>query len=57
MDTELLKTFMKSRAIRHFGRAAENLYLTSFGGQLSHLPAGKRVGVELFSRASVTTFS
>ncbi len=28
MDTELLKTFLEVQRTRHFGRAAENLYLT-----------------------------
>ncbi|MGB1090783.1 MAG: LysR family transcriptional regulator, partial [Oceanobacter sp.] len=28
MDTELLKTFLEVSRTRHFGRAAENLFLT-----------------------------
>ena len=28
MDTELLKTFLEVSRTRHFGRAAESLYLT-----------------------------
>ncbi len=28
MDIQLLKTFLEVKATRHFGRAAENLYLT-----------------------------
>lgn len=28
MDTELLRTFIEVSKTRHFGRAAENLYLT-----------------------------
>ncbi|SUC17946.1 transcriptional regulator HdfR [Proteus mirabilis] len=28
MDTELLKTFLEVSKTRHFGRAAESLYLT-----------------------------
>ena len=51
MDTDLLKTFLEVNTTRHFGRAADNLYLTPAAvsarvRQLEHL-----LGVELFIRS------
>ncbi|HEX4937381.1 MAG TPA: LysR family transcriptional regulator [Candidatus Kapabacteria bacterium] len=50
MDTDLLKTFLEVNTTRHFGRAADNLYLTPAAvsarvRQLEHI-----LGVELFIR-------
>src|SRR3990167_2497292 len=51
MDTDLLKTFLEVNTTRHFGRAADNLYLTPAAvsarvRQLEHI-----LGVELFIRS------
>ena len=51
MDIELLKTFLEVRRTRHFGKAAENLYLTQAAvsariRQLEHV-----LGVKLFIRS------
>lgn len=51
MDIDLLKTFLEVNATRHFGRAADNLYLTPAAvsarvRQLEHI-----LGVELFIRS------
>lgn len=50
MDTELLKTFLEVRSTRHFGRAAENLYLTqaAVSARIKQLEAN--LGVSLFIR-------
>ncbi len=51
MDIDLLKTFLEVNATRHFGRAADNLFLTPAAvsarvRQLEHI-----LGVELFIRS------
>ena len=50
MDTELLKTFMEVSRTRHFGRAAENLYLTQSAVSFRIRQLESVLGVELFSR-------
>lgn len=50
MDTELLKTFMEVSRTRHFGRAAENLYLTQSAVSFRIRQLEGLLGVELFSR-------
>lgn len=50
MDTELLKTFMEVARTRHFGRAAENLYLTQSAVSFRVRQLEGILGVELFSR-------
>lgn len=50
MDTELLKTFMEVSRTRHFGRAAENLYLTQSAVSFRIRQLEGVLGVELFSR-------
>lgn len=50
MDTELLKTFMEVSRTRHFGRAAENLYLTQSAVSFRVRQLESLLGVELFSR-------
>lgn len=50
MDTELLKTFMEVSRTRHFGRAAENLYLTQSAVSFRVRQLEGLLGVELFSR-------
>lgn len=50
MDTELLKTFMEVSRTRHFGRAAENLYLTQSAVSFRIRQLEGYLGVELFSR-------
>lgn len=50
MDIELIKTFLEVKNCRHFGKAAENLYLTqaAVSSRVRHLE--KYFGVELFTR-------
>ncbi|HAF04989.1 MAG TPA: hypothetical protein DCK77_03060 [Shigella sp.] len=50
VDTELLKTFLEVSRTRHFGRAAESLYLTQSAVifQTRHLK--NQLGVTLFPR-------
>ncbi len=50
MDTDLLKTFMEVSRTRHFGRAAENLYLTQSAVSFRVRQLEDMLGVELFSR-------
>lgn len=50
MDIELLKTFMEVSRTRHFGRAAENLYLTQSAVSFRVRQLEGLLGVELFSR-------
>ncbi len=50
MDTDLLKTFMEVSRTRHFGRAAENLYLTQSAVSFRVRQLEDILGVELFSR-------
>lgn len=50
MDTELLKTFMEVSRTRHFGRAAENLYLTQSAVSFRIRQLESLLGVDLFVR-------
>lgn len=50
MDTELLKTFLEVGRTRHFGRAAENLYLTQSAVSARIRQLEQVLGAELFSR-------
>lgn len=51
MDTELLKTFLEVSQTRHFGKAAENLYLTQSAVSARIRLLEDLVGTPLFSRA------
>jgi DNA-binding transcriptional LysR family regulator len=51
MDTDLLKTFLELHRTRHFGRAAENLYLTQSAVSARIRLLEQQVGVPLFTRA------
>ena len=50
MNTDLLRTFLEVAKTRHFGHAAENLYLTqsAVSSRIKHLES--TLGVELFTR-------
>ncbi|UDG79557.1 HTH-type transcriptional regulator HdfR [Candidatus Steffania adelgidicola] len=50
MDTELLKTFLEVRRTRHFGRAAEALYLTQSAVSVRIRQLETQLGVSLFTR-------
>lgn len=50
MDTELLKTFLEVKDCRHFGKAAENLYLTQAAVSARIRQLEQYFGVTLFSR-------
>ncbi len=50
MDTELLKTFLEVQKTRHFGKAAENLYLTQSAVSFRVRQLEQSLGVTLFSR-------
>lgn len=50
MDTELLKTFMEVQHTRHFGKAAENLYLTQSAVSFRIRQLEQQLGVNLFVR-------
>ncbi|HEX5793703.1 MAG TPA: HTH-type transcriptional regulator HdfR [Rheinheimera sp.] len=50
MDTELLKTFLEVQRTRHFGKAAENLYLTQSAVSFRIRQLEQQLGVHLFSR-------
>ncbi|MFT7108814.1 MAG: DNA-binding transcriptional LysR family regulator [Psychrobacter glaciei] len=50
MDTELLKTFLEVCNTRHFGKAAENLYVTQAAVSSRIKQLESRLGLELFSR-------
>ena len=50
MDTELLKTFLEVEKTRHFGRAAENLYLTQAAVSARIRQLESMLGVNLFNR-------
>ncbi|TQV77407.1 LysR family transcriptional regulator [Aliikangiella marina] len=50
MDTELLKTFLEVKNTRHFGRAAENLYLTQAAVSARIKQLESTLGVTLFTR-------
>ncbi len=50
MDTELLKTFLEVGRTRHFGRAAEALYLTQSAVSFRIRQLENQLGVNLFTR-------
>lgn len=50
MDTELLKTFLEVSRTRHFGRAAEALYLTQSAVSFRIRQLENQLGVHLFTR-------
>ena len=50
MDTDLLKTFLEVSRTRHFGKAAENLYLTRSAVSFRIKQLEGILGVELFER-------
>lgn len=50
MDTELLKTFLEVSRTRHFGKAAESLYLTQSAVSSRIRQLENQVGTELFIR-------
>lgn len=50
MDTELLKTFPEVSRTRHFGRAAEALYLTQSAVSFRIRQLENQLGVNLFTR-------
>lgn len=50
MDTELLKTFTEVSRTRHFGRAAESLYLTQSAVSFRIRQLENQLGVNLFTR-------
>ncbi|QSX38690.1 HTH-type transcriptional regulator HdfR [Shewanella sedimentimangrovi] len=50
MDTDLLKTFLEVSRTRHFGKAAENLYLTRSAVSFRVKQLETLLGVELFER-------
>ncbi|MGV3345484.1 HTH-type transcriptional regulator HdfR [Enterobacteriaceae bacterium LUAb1] len=50
MDTELLKTFLEVSRTRHFGRAAEALYLTQSAVSFRIRQLENQLGVNLFIR-------
>lgn len=50
MDTELLKTFLEISRTRHFGRAAEALYLTQSAVSFRIRQLENQLGVNLFTR-------
>jgi DNA-binding transcriptional LysR family regulator len=51
VDTELLKTFLEVRRTRHFGKAAENLYLTQAAVSARIRQLEELLGVQLFIRS------
>lgn len=51
MDTELMRTFLEVNKTRHFGRAAENLYLTQAAVSARIKQLEDILGVGLFTRA------
>ena len=57
MDTDLLKTFIEVSKTRHFGKAAENLYVTQAAVSSRIRQLESRLGVELFSRRRAITAS
>jgi LysR family transcriptional regulator, flagellar master operon regulator len=50
MDIELLKTFLEVKQTRHFGRAAENLYLTQAAVSARIKQLESQLGSNLFTR-------
>ena len=51
MDVELIKTFLEVKDCRHFGKAAENLYLTQAAVSTRVRQLERYFGVPLFHRA------
>lgn len=51
MDIDLLKTFLEVHKTRHFGRAADNLYLTSAAVSARIKQLEQHLGVTLFVRS------
>ena len=51
MDTDLLKTFLEVNRTRHFGQAANNLFLTSAAVSARIRQLEHSLGVELFQRS------
>lgn len=51
MDTELMRTFLEVNKTRHFGRAADNLYLTQAAVSARIKQLEDVLGVALFTRA------
>lgn len=51
MDTDLLNTFIEVHRTRHFGRAAENLFLTQSAVSARIRLLEETLGVQLFTRA------
>ena len=50
MDTDLLRTFIEVSKTRHFGRAAETLYLTQSAVSFRIRQLEQQLGVTLFAR-------
>jgi DNA-binding transcriptional LysR family regulator len=50
MDTELLRTFLEVRDTRHFGRAAQNLFITQAAVSARIKQLEETLGVSLFIR-------
>jgi DNA-binding transcriptional LysR family regulator len=50
MDIDLLKTFLEVNRTRHFGRAAENLFLTQSAVSARVRQLEDTIGVPLFTR-------
>ncbi len=50
MDTDLLKTFLEVSRTRHFGRAAESLYLTQSAVSFRIRQLENQLGAHLFTR-------
>ena len=50
MDTDLLKTFLEVYKTRHFGKAAENLFLTQSAVSARIRQLENELGVKLFTR-------
>ena len=50
MDTELLRTFLEVRNTRHFGRAAQNLFITQAAVSARVRQLEEQLGVTLFIR-------
>lgn len=50
MDLELLKTFLEVHRVRHFGRAAENLFITPSAVSARIRLLEEQLGVTLFNR-------
>lgn len=50
MDLNLLRTFLEVSKTRHFGKAAQNLYLTQSTVSFRIKQLEEQVGIELFIR-------